>query len=198
MPPLAPEMWGKDTKNKNLRELLDAEPLGAFSPGLAFVAGLKQKQMKSGWWDAAFVICVLHHLCERKVKHVKPLTGLSSPSSTSSFVKSLRQSLRVTSPEFFWGGTESIALSFNRNTPVRQLDKHPHRSSVCGVFLPVRWVWTGPRMDRRRWSGSHKWCRSESFSAVPRRGLHSGWKMTQHAFILHSQAGTRSSFSTLI
>ncbi len=42
------------------------------------------------------------------VCYVRLLTGLSSPSSTSSLVKSLKQSLRVTSPEAFCGDTEHV------------------------------------------------------------------------------------------
>lgn len=36
----------KDTKYKNLREPLDAEPLGAFSSGFAFVTGLRNKETR--------------------------------------------------------------------------------------------------------------------------------------------------------
>lgn len=56
------------------------------------------------------------------VHYSRLLTGLSSPSNTSSFVKSLKQSLRVTSPEFFCGDTEHVQSgnSCMKSTLLRQ------------------------------------------------------------------------------
>lgn len=92
----------KDTKHEDLRELLNAEPFGAFPSGFASVARLQEGGRETavrGWRGSQWNVFM-------KGKHVL-LTGLSSPSSTSSFVNSLRQSFRVTSPALFCEDTES-------------------------------------------------------------------------------------------
>lgn len=97
----------RDTKHEDLRELLNAESFSAFPPGFAFVACLWETNAER---DSS---CKIHVLSLQKetrsvVHYPRLLTGLSSPSNTSSFVKSLKQSLRVTSPEFFCGDTEHV------------------------------------------------------------------------------------------
>lgn len=54
------------------------------------------------------------------------LTGLSSPSNTSSFVNSLRQSFRVTSPALFCEDTES-----RRNKDTGHLQLVETDQTVC-------------------------------------------------------------------
>lgn len=59
----------------------------------------KTHKLMSCCWCIIYIL-----LCEMRC-YVRLITGLSSPSNTSSFVKSLRQSLRVTSPELFCNQT---------------------------------------------------------------------------------------------
>lgn len=97
--PLSPSLCPKDTKHQDLGELLDAEFFCALCPGFAATTRLwGGKQYKQEGESTA------HHpgntSTEGKGPREPPLphTGFSSPSSTSSLVKSRRQSMSVTSP----------------------------------------------------------------------------------------------------
>lgn len=92
-PPSSSTRGAKDTEHQDLGELLDAEFLRAPRPGLAAAAGLRAaNDADSG--VRAQPAPQNPPLCP----HPTPRTGFSSPSSTSSLVKSRRQSMSVTSP----------------------------------------------------------------------------------------------------
>lgn len=101
---MVPRCEEKDTNYEDLRELLDAESFGAFPSGFAFGTRLRESHREAvRRWCWKIHISSLQGMWN---VYTRPLTGLSSPSNTSSFVKSLKQSLRVTSPEFFCGDTK--------------------------------------------------------------------------------------------
>lgn len=91
-------------------------------------------------------------------------TGFSSPSSTSSLVKSLMQSSRLTSP---WPFCSAV----RRDTG--QWGETAHTQNVAGHrgHPPWRWAETDPRTGRTQWSSIHTGSRSASSSAGPRRDL---------------------------
>lgn len=101
------------------------------------------------------------------------LTGLSSPSSTSSLVKSLKQSLRVTSSELFCKEVRSDQKSAVQH--LRSFDCCPGHDTGArrggGGDSPEPQGWTNPRTGRRRWKCCRRRCRSRCFSTAPQTDL---------------------------
>lgn len=104
---------GEDTQHEDLREPLDAEAFGASPSALTSAAHLEEniwhQRRRLGRLDAAAS---------------RLLTGLSSPSSTSSLVNSLKQSFRVTWPAVFCEEREPIRGLNWSNTPRRPGGTH--------------------------------------------------------------------------